>query len=88
MGFTIAHELAHYILHRSWAESQSYRVMPRRNIYTGPKPPQEQEADAFASHLLVPRDILRKYKGIASISELSRMFAVSEDVIMHASKWL
>ncbi|WP_158092947.1 ImmA/IrrE family metallo-endopeptidase [Acetobacter sp. DsW_059] len=88
MGFTIAHELAHYLLHRTWALSNHYKVMPRSNTYGGRKPAQEQEADAFASHLLVPRDILKLYKNYASNQELARMFAVSEDVIMHASKWL
>jgi Zn-dependent peptidase ImmA (M78 family) len=45
------------------------------------KDPIEQEANAFAAHLLVPRAMLEKYRGLASIAELSELFAVSMPVI-------
>jgi len=86
MVFTIAHELGHFEMHRDWARSEKYRVLPRRDSYEGAKPPEEQEADAFASHLLVPRAVLRRYKDIASIPELARMFCVSEVVVLNALK--
>ncbi len=83
MTFTIAHELAHFLLHREWAESKAYQVLPRKNEYTERKPPQEQEADCFAAELLVPRDMIERYKDFASPRELARIFAVSEDVILN-----
>jgi Zn-dependent peptidase ImmA (M78 family) len=81
--YTIAHELGHYILHRDYANSQDYQVLLRRNQYEGVKPPEEQEADAFAANLLVPMKFLRQYKDVASSSELARLFCVSHDVILH-----
>lgn len=78
--FTIAHELAHAILHQEYAESTDYRAMPRSNVHFQ-KPAEEKEADVFAACLLVPPDTLRKYKDVASIDELASMFAVSRDVV-------
>lgn len=88
MTFTIAHELAHYLMHKDYAQSQSYQVMPRQNDYTTKKPPEEQEADCFAAELLVPADMLKRYKDFATPRELARMFAVSEDVILNRFKSL
>ncbi|WP_449396287.1 ImmA/IrrE family metallo-endopeptidase [Devosia riboflavina] len=65
MTFTIAHELGHFLMHKEYATGENYRVMPRRNVYDGPKPPEEQEADAFAAELLVPLEdaaSLRRYR--------------------------
>lgn len=83
MTFTIAHELAHYLMHQEYAKSNNYRVMPRANSYEGDKPAEEQEADCFAAELLVPMDMLKSYKDFASPRELARIFAVSEDVILN-----
>lgn len=88
MTFTIAHELAHFILHRNYAQSNAYQVMPRQNDYSEKKPPEEQEADCFAAELLVPNEMLKKYKDYASPRELARIFAVSEDVILNRLKSL
>jgi Zn-dependent peptidase ImmA (M78 family) len=83
--FTIAHELGHSILHIDYAQSNDYVVLPRVNdYYDNEKPFQEKEADAFAANLLVPIDMLKRYKNIASISELAKMFCVSEAVIRHS----
>ena len=79
--FTIAHELAHYILHQEYIKSNNYVPMPRKNRYDGIKPVEETEADWFAASLLVPLYMLKKYEGIATPTELAKMFFVSEDVI-------
>lgn len=78
--FTIAHELGHRLLHRDWAASNDYRVMLRdqSQMILDDK---EQEANAFAAHLLVPRDMLNDYRRVASIEELSNLFIVSMPVI-------
>lgn len=87
--FTIAHELGHHILHSDYLDDDGrYQVFPRMNAYSGVKPPEEQEADAFAAELLVPLDMLRKYVDFASPSELASMFMVSRDVILNRMKWL
>lgn len=85
--FTIAHELAHALLHRDYAKSENYAAMPRTNVHTS-KPDEEREADVFAACLLVPKSMLKTYKHYASTGELARMFAVSEDVVAIQSKFL
>ena len=85
--FTIAHELAHALLHKDYAKSEEYRAMPRSNFHWN-KPAVESEADVFAACLLVPKDMLRKYREYASYPELARMFAVSDDVVTIQSKYL
>jgi Zn-dependent peptidase ImmA (M78 family) len=79
--FTIAHELAHFVLHKDYARSGNYRILPRRNEYNGNKPDEEREADAFAANLLVPNGELKRYASLASVHELARMFLVSDQVI-------
>jgi predicted transcriptional regulator len=85
--FTIAHELAHALLHEEYAKSQEYRAMPRSNYYMQGKPHQEVEADVFAACLLVPKDMLNRYKNFADIDELSDMFSVSPEVIVNQLKF-
>jgi Zn-dependent peptidase ImmA (M78 family) len=86
-NYTIAHELGHHLMHREYAASENYQVLPRMNGYTdGGKPDEEREADAFAANLLVPLKMLRRYKDVATISELARLFSVSEEVIRHRLK--
>lgn len=87
-NFTIAHELGHHILHQEYARSERYRYMPRNNAYAGAKPPEEREADAFAASLLVPLDMLKKYSKYSSAYEVSKLFAVSPEVIGFRRKWL
>lgn len=79
--FTIAHELAHYILHKEYIKSNKYQPMPRHNKYDGEKPVEEIEADFFAASLLVPLKMLKNYRDFASEEELARLFFVSLDVI-------
>lgn len=86
--FTIAHELGHFLMHKEYAASQNYQVMPRSNFYENGKPDEEREADAFAAALLAPISMLRRYRDMASPRELARMFLVSEDVILNQLKWL
>ena len=78
--FTIAHKLGHAMLHRDWVNSDEYKVFwrdPERNS----DDLHEKEANAFAAHLLVPRDLLDKYYQRLSVSDLSRLFAVSVPTI-------
>ena len=81
--FTIAHELGHALLHRDWAQSEDYHVLKRDQTtgLFGLNEPHEKEANAFAAHLLVPRDLLDKYYPDLDVKALARLFAVSVPVI-------
>lgn len=80
--FTVAHELGHERLHRQYIKNNpaEYKFLLRQPL-AGAKDSIEQEANAFAAHLLVPRDMLKRYVNVASVPELSRLFVVSEEVI-------
>lgn len=79
-SFTIAHELGHAILHREWAQSTDYRVL-MRDDFTDHGESHEKEANAFAAHLLVPRDMLDQYSELLGPNDLSRLFAVSVPMV-------
>ncbi len=61
--FTIAHELAHYELHRDQSHLFVDKQFIYRSINSGDTPitqAMEQEANAFASAILMPTDLLRR----------------------------
>lgn len=76
--FTIAHELGHKIMHEEWAKSENYRVLWRDTTRQS-KDRREQEANAFAANLLMPRQMVNDYRSVP-VSSLARIFAVSEQV--------
>lgn len=80
--FTVAHEFGHSILHRELIENHpdQYKVLLRQPV-GGQKDPVEQEANAFAANLLVPRRLLSRFAKVGDTAELARLFIVSEDVI-------
>lgn len=79
--FTIAHELGHWILHRDifLEHPDKYPVLPRfqrvdiSNTF-------EQEANAFAANLLVPKRLLTPVKH-APVSALAEIFGVSRQMM-------
>jgi Zn-dependent peptidase ImmA (M78 family) len=76
--FTVAHELGHKVLHEEWAKSEAYKVLwrdPRRQS----KDRWEQEANMFAANLLMPRQMVNRYKELP-VASIARIFAVSEQV--------
>lgn len=80
-AFTIAHELGHWLLHKSkLTQDKEIGIMYRKSIVSLNNDPLEKEANCFAANLLVPFFLLEKYKHLGSAS-LSRLFGVSEDVI-------
>ena len=75
LRFTIAHEIGHWILHRSLCEAVAltlnlFEACPQgermvslnRNVFPEPGqsiPPEEWQANTFAAHLLIPAEELR-----------------------------
>src|SRR5262245_1793424 len=78
--FTVAHELGHYVMHKEWARSASYKILMRDSLYSGDDP-HEKEANTFAANLLVPRFMLDQYWKMMPVEQLSQLFAVSVPVI-------
>ncbi len=79
--FTIAHELGHFILHRT---SQPKFLCDKESVYSGIDNLKqiEREADDFASNLLMPGDMLRdriagRRIDFHLIGELAKEFGVS-----------
>ena len=87
--FTMAHEYGHWILHKSLFEQhpEKYKVLLRTS---GEKQndPLEKEANSFAANLLVPEFLIKPIKDNAILSQLSLMFAVSDDTIKHRLKYV
>jgi Zn-dependent peptidase ImmA (M78 family) len=79
--FIIAHELGHALLHKHEIEQGNYEPFCRHPLNDPKIKPLEREADVFAAHMLMPPAEVNKYKDVASISELSQLFIVPEDVV-------
>lgn len=79
--FTIAHELAHWILHREEVKINIDRaIFYRKTSYLEDEDILEKEANYFAANLLVPEFLLKEFRDYSD-SELADLFRVSEDVI-------
>lgn len=83
--FTIAHELGHFILHRSQRPSFS---CDKESVYSGADTLRtiEREADDFASNLLMPGDLLREWISDQQIdlhvlSAIAQRFEVSFEAL-------
>jgi Zn-dependent peptidase ImmA (M78 family) len=82
--FTLAHELGHIFLkhtERDIYDSEEIRENSGQLIEKA-KPPQEIEADIFASELLIPYEHLKKYTAdMNNIDKLARTFQVSKQAM-------
>jgi len=79
--FTLAHELGHIFLNHDKREFYDAEVAREfgEDVPENVKPPKEQEADAFASELLIPVDQLKRYKGdLKSPDKMAGIFQVSK----------
>lgn len=88
-GFTIAHEIGHYLLHSSdifhydhLPPDSPRTVLYRENSKSGPN---EVEANAFAAELLMPEVLIKKCVDleVLEISTLARVFRVSENAMRY-----
>lgn len=82
--FTLAHELGHIFLKhskRDFYNAEESREFGDEEIDHS-KPPQEKEADAFASELLVSNDKLKQHEAdMNNIDRLSSIFQVSKEAM-------
>ena len=84
--FTIAHELGHWVMHRSLLRDRpEIGVLLREPLGRADSSPLEQEANAFAANLLVPDNMLKSYR-TDDIVLLAKVFGVSEEVIGYRLK--
>lgn len=74
--FTVAHEIAHYVLHRSQQARFDDTTFARRSTT---RDAMEREADEFAAALLMPADLVKQAvaANIKSLNELASKFRVS-----------
>ncbi len=84
--FTMAHELAHYVLHRDSSSAFQDTTFFRDEAYT----PIEFAANEFASQLLMPEEYVRSCinDGTKSIRGLAEAFEVSIDAMKNRIKSL
>jgi len=87
-AFTVAHELAHWLMHQDklHSEPNKYAVLYRMPLGSPQNDEIEKEANAFAARLLVPKEMLEKYKDNSDISTIADIFGVSEELIGYRLK--
>ncbi len=82
--FTLAHELAHIFLEhgkRDFYDAEVARELGE-DIPENKKPAKEQEADAFASELLIPTEQLKKYQNeLKNLEKVADIFKVSKQAM-------
>ncbi len=80
-NFSIAHELAHWIMHYDAVKCgrNGIRIVYRKPM-GGETDPLEIEANAFAAYLLVPEEMLQLHKEKSDL-ELVQLFNVSQSLI-------
>ncbi len=81
-AFTIAHELGHWLLHQDQLSKDptKYAVLYRKPLGQPSEDHIETEANFFAANLLVPRNLLEKYKG-ENPNTIAKIFGVSPEVV-------
>ena len=79
--FTAAHEFGHWVLHRSLylAKPKDYALMPRQRAFANGTTDnlKEKQADYFATCLLMPRLLVKKFHPYYSSSDLANIFNVA-----------
>ncbi len=85
--FTLAHELGHIFLNHDKREFYDPEVAREygEDVPENQKPAKEQEADAFASELLIPLEQLKKRQGeLKDLEKLAAVFQVSRPAMVIA----
>jgi Zn-dependent peptidase ImmA (M78 family) len=91
--FTVAHELGHFMLHRSRAEAEG--GIQDDEFYRALSGPQETQANQFAADLLMPWPLIKALQdqGTTGLESLARALSVSQQTmairlnIPYAADW-
>lgn len=76
--FTVAHEIAHYILHRELLEQNGGTPMFRG----GNSNFAERQANRLAAAMLMPKNrVIRMFKTIKDVNRMAQLFWVSYDAM-------
>jgi hypothetical protein len=78
--FTIAHEIAHFLLHRT---EVSEELVDDTFYRSGLSNQKEAEANRMAASILMPHSLIKQYKeqGITSVDDLADLFEVSKQAM-------
>jgi Zn-dependent peptidase ImmA (M78 family) len=81
--FTCAHELGHYVKRSASSDlGEVWEYVDRRDTLASlGKEPQEIYANQFAASLLMPRDLVKRFKGEYGVAALAYEFGVSADAM-------
>ncbi len=87
-AFTVAHELGHWFLHRKELRSEpnKYAILYRTPLGDANVDMVERQANAFAAMLLVPKELLEKYRNESDNTTIADIFGVSPEVIGYRLK--
>lgn len=79
--FTIAHEIAHFLLHRDLLEDEVFEDYLLRAAASWSNAKIESDANALAADILMPVNLIKTefVAGTKSIEELAEKFEVSKD---------
>jgi Zn-dependent peptidase ImmA (M78 family) len=82
--YTIGHEIAHFLRHRDRVKN---RLVDDRMYRSGHGRTVENEADALAADLLMPRRMIAQFRtaGLNNVEELAAKFDVSVPAMSHVS---
>jgi Zn-dependent peptidase ImmA (M78 family) len=77
--FTVAHEIGHFVLHRSSAESG----IEDDEFYRALSGPMEREANEFAADILMPWELINQLQGsgIVKLNDIAKRLAVSRQAL-------
>ncbi len=82
--FTLAHEFAHFCLHKDAIERET-KITDAILFRDASSSNREKEANEFASQVLIPDDVFRQFVGerTRSITELADLFGVSPAAVRY-----
>lgn len=76
--FTIAHEIAHFILHKDLINAQRGSILYRKDFTSSD--PIEKQANFFAAALLMPKDEIEKaWNNLKSVEAVAGLFKTSKE---------
>lgn len=76
--FTVAHEIAHFLLHKNLIDDQKGNVLYRKDFNSSSTI--EQQANSLAAALLMPKEqILKAWENLRDVAEIAEIFETSNE---------